>query len=195
MTRLHELHQNEDVGSVGLGAVATILQDNPDELEARDGINNTPLHVAASMGQIELAEVLLEHGADVNSRGDSGQTPLHYAAKEQNTEVVRTLIRHGANLERLCAREGTFAAGCSHDTGTCGIEGDRQGLHHEAPCSSLPRLPGNPVEAVREREPAAGQAAPLCVSGAFDGHPLDANRQGRCECGLPQRDSEVALPR
>ena len=105
------------------------------------------------------------------------------------------VLRPAAQEERLRAGAGLVAARRPHDAGTRGTEGDRQELHHPAPCPSLPRLCGNAVEAVPEGEPAARQAAPVCVPGAADRHSPDADRRGRGEPGSAQRDGEAAVPR
>ncbi|MEX2121349.1 MAG: ankyrin repeat domain-containing protein [Pirellulales bacterium] len=67
----------------------------------------TPLHMTAAAGDVELTRLLLEHGADPNLRDGPPQTrrhphpyfstPLHYAASAGNTELMELLERHGAS--------------------------------------------------------------------------------------------------
>ena len=57
-------------------------------------------------------------------------------------------------------------------------EGGRSGLRHEAPQPPLLRLRRDPVAAVREGVPQAGQAAAVRLPGAADGHPPDADGRG-----------------
>jgi ankyrin repeat protein len=99
MSRLLELLDNEE--PVDLAEARAILNADPSEVSARDALNNTALHMAASRGQKKLAQMLLDKGADVNSRGDFGKTPLHYAAKEREPELVRLLAQHGADMDRI----------------------------------------------------------------------------------------------
>ena len=63
----------------------------------RDRSGNTPLHIAASRGCVEVARLLLEHGADPNAQDKSGKTPLHDAASKGHVDVVKLLLVHGAD--------------------------------------------------------------------------------------------------
>lgn len=58
----------------------------------------TPLHYAASTGQVETTQMLLEQGADVDARAFDGTTPLMMAAYAGSEEVVRLLLGAGADL-------------------------------------------------------------------------------------------------
>src|SRR5262249_47289444 len=58
----------------------------------------TPLHLAASFGEIRTARVLIEAGADVNAAGPMDQTPLHNAASRGHVAVVELLLEHKADV-------------------------------------------------------------------------------------------------
>lgn len=60
---------------------------------------NTPLHVSAIRGDVEVSEELIAHGADVNAVGEDGYTPLHEAIEQGRTAVVECLLKHGASLD------------------------------------------------------------------------------------------------
>ena len=51
-------------------------------LEARDKSGQTPLHWAASFGEIETVNLLLAAGADIHARDANGKTPLDMAGCE-----------------------------------------------------------------------------------------------------------------
>jgi len=72
------------------------LKANPN---TRDKNGNTPLHLAAEHGFLDVARLLLEHGADVNAIGKSGWTPLHVAAVNGRMAIVRLLLEHGADVD------------------------------------------------------------------------------------------------
>lgn len=57
----------------------------------------TPLHFAASAGNLAMVCVLLEGGSDPNSRSDGEWTVLHWAAEDNHFSVVKKLLQCGAN--------------------------------------------------------------------------------------------------
>ena len=74
-------------------------------IQNREGA--TPLHMAASGGQVEIlpnagaiVEILLKAGADVNIQDTDGDTPLHYAAYKGHTEAVEALLNAGAYIHK-----------------------------------------------------------------------------------------------
>ncbi|KAL0100199.1 hypothetical protein PUN28_019552 [Cardiocondyla obscurior] len=68
----------------------------------------TPLHVAASLGNVRCTKLLLSHGADVRVQlGVARSTPLHLAAEEGNVECTRLLLNAGAALEAKNSRGQT----------------------------------------------------------------------------------------
>ena len=66
----------------------------------KDG--KTALHIAASLGNIELATLLVEEGADIDSRDNLGATPIHYAVRAARHEMVCWLISCGASVSAGC---------------------------------------------------------------------------------------------
>ena len=47
----------------------------------------TPLHIASRLGNVDIVMLLLQHGADVDATTKDMYTPLHIAAKEGQDEV------------------------------------------------------------------------------------------------------------
>lgn len=63
------------------------------------GLTETPLHIAAQTGNLELIRMLVEYGDDVNSTISTGHlTPLHYAARNGQLEAAKELIAAGADV-------------------------------------------------------------------------------------------------
>ncbi|KAJ3125939.1 hypothetical protein HK098_008019 [Nowakowskiella sp. JEL0407] len=59
----------------------------------------TPLHHAASLGNIEIVEMLLDKGANPNSGDNTGRTPLFIAACDNQPDVVKLLVKRGADID------------------------------------------------------------------------------------------------
>jgi ankyrin repeat protein len=108
-------------------AAAAALLEGGANPNVADGTGNTPLHVAAQAGSVDLVKTLLAKGADLNAvtkpidaggpggpgggggppRGPSGQqTPLLLAARNNHLDVMRALIEAGADT-RIKAQDAT----------------------------------------------------------------------------------------
>jgi ankyrin repeat protein len=73
--------------------------ESPDLINAGDPqTGSTPLHKAASQGQIAVVEFLLTNSANVNVKDSSGRTPLYAAVDGNQKEVVDLLIKAGADV-------------------------------------------------------------------------------------------------
>ena len=103
-----------------LAAVNSVLDRDPDLLQARDPGGLSAVLLAAYYGRKEVlndllgrgprltvfeaaaaqhlavAEVLTENGADVNVPSAGGSTALHRAAQNGQLSLVRLLLEHGA---------------------------------------------------------------------------------------------------
>ena len=81
--------------------VVKLLLERGADPNMTDGWNNTPLHNAVQMWDIDSVEILLEKGADLNIRDQNGNTPLAVILHEgdgANEEIVlaRMLLEAGA---------------------------------------------------------------------------------------------------
>ncbi|GLD97308.1 hypothetical protein PINS_up005992 [Pythium insidiosum] len=59
----------------------------------------TPLHLAASAGQVHVLEVLLKRNAKIEAQDRDGRTPLHVAARAGQENVVKVLLKRKAHIE------------------------------------------------------------------------------------------------
>ncbi|GAT22156.1 hypothetical protein RIB2604_01501880 [Aspergillus luchuensis] len=61
-------------------------------VNARDKLENTPLHWAANEGHLHVVQALIEAGADANVEDENGHTPLETAIEGKKSAVVRYLL-------------------------------------------------------------------------------------------------------
>ncbi|KAK9380649.1 ankyrin repeat-containing domain protein [Kockiozyma suomiensis] len=62
------------------------------DIDAVDEAGWTTLHIAASVGSLEIVDLLVHYGASLNVTTSAGQTPLHYAVSRERVDVVRRLV-------------------------------------------------------------------------------------------------------
>lgn len=76
-----------------------LLNTEPDLLNARTGLGETPLHYLAVENHIEAIKALVEKkGADVNTLNDFGGSPISDAARLGYVDLVKYLLSVGAKL-------------------------------------------------------------------------------------------------
>ena len=71
------------------------------DVNAKDKLGETPLHMAAVRGHLEISSLLIVEGADVNARDERELTPLHAAAWSGHKETVVLLIAKGSHINAL----------------------------------------------------------------------------------------------
>lgn len=54
------------------------------DIEARNSMGETPLHIASKLGIVEAVEFLLDNGADIEAKDNLGNTPLLLSATPTN---------------------------------------------------------------------------------------------------------------
>ena len=69
------------------------------DLQATDQDKNTTLHIASSMGNLEIVTILLEKGAEINSTNSRNETPLVLAIQNRQQEIVNKLMAKGAKID------------------------------------------------------------------------------------------------
>jgi len=105
------------------GLVAGVLVDGGADPNVADRSGNTPLHIAAQSGDLDLVKKLLAKGANPNAKTNKaptggrgggggffrlggGQTPLMVAAKANQVEAMKALVASGADT-KLKAQDGS----------------------------------------------------------------------------------------
>ena len=75
-------------------------------MNAKDGWEWTPLHIAANKSHKETIELLIAKGADVNAKDKSGNTPLYTAVRRKRTKTAALLRKHGGKTGEELKAEG-----------------------------------------------------------------------------------------
>ena len=79
--------------------LTTLLQKGADP-NLRDGRGNTPMVVAARLGQTDLIHILSLVKANPNLGNSSGETPLILAVQRRDMAMVRELLADGADPDQ-----------------------------------------------------------------------------------------------
>jgi ankyrin repeat protein len=74
-----------------------VLLAHGSDVTARSRADTTPLHAAASSGQLDKIEELLEAGADILCIGKEGVSALHCAVLFEHLSTVQLLLERGAD--------------------------------------------------------------------------------------------------
>jgi ankyrin repeat protein len=75
-----------------------LIAKHPEHVNARGGLEQTPMHVAAEAGHADILSLLHEHGADLEGRGIIGRRPLHRALIDEKLEAGKCLLDRGADI-------------------------------------------------------------------------------------------------
>lgn len=87
------------VSAGSLEQVRSILNEAPALARSAGKHGETPLHLAARDGRMEIAQVLLENGADLNARSYQQRTPLVLAIENARPDLALAFIGRGADLK------------------------------------------------------------------------------------------------
>lgn len=68
------------------------------DINTRNHFRQTPLMIAAILGNLEIVTILLENGADVNNIDNNGLTALMLAARNGQLSVAELLLSNGADV-------------------------------------------------------------------------------------------------
>ncbi|CAG0903898.1 unnamed protein product [Cyprideis torosa] len=79
-------------------AARRLIQDGAVDVDWKNQLGDTLLHIAADKGQSSIVKLLLQKGFDVNRGNDAGDTPLFFAVGSGSLECVQVLLEHSANI-------------------------------------------------------------------------------------------------
>ena len=86
--------------SEGFVGVCEALLDYGDgtDLNPRNVLERTPLHLSCIRGHLEVSQLLVRSGADVNIQDFEGNTPLHLAVEQGYLNLVTWLLTKGPDV-------------------------------------------------------------------------------------------------
>ncbi|PCH42254.1 ankyrin [Wolfiporia cocos MD-104 SS10] len=84
-------------GDGDLGRVRELIEGQSLSPNVPDAHTYTPMHAAASYGQLHVLEYLISQGGDVNVTDSDGDTPLYVV---ESVETARFLVERGAVVDR-----------------------------------------------------------------------------------------------
>ncbi|XP_068676235.1 transient receptor potential cation channel subfamily A member 1-like isoform X4 [Montipora foliosa] len=81
--------------------IALFISKNKAAVEVTSDSLDTPLHIVARYGWLEIAERLLSkrNVRIINLQNNQGKTPLHYACHEGHEQIAQLLLMEGATIE------------------------------------------------------------------------------------------------
>jgi len=85
-------------GDGDLDRVRELIEHESVSPNAPDAFTYTPMHAAASYGQIHILEYLVSNGGDPNIQDSDGDTPLYTV---EDVDTARWLVQHGAVVDRV----------------------------------------------------------------------------------------------
>jgi len=83
------------------GDVERILTNNPTLISEVDAFGQTPLHIAAYEGYMDLVQLLVQLGSSLSVTDKNGWTPLHCASSNRHLSIVEKIIGSGADLNAM----------------------------------------------------------------------------------------------
>ena len=75
-------------------------------VDARNGDNQTAMHMAASNGHLDVMRVLQKYGASIQATDAGGDTPLHWAVCNGYPECAQFIIECGAAINECRNLDG-----------------------------------------------------------------------------------------
>ena len=83
------------------------VQDNGENIDARDFQARTALMIATQQNTPALAKLLIDAGADVNAKNNIQDTPYLLAGAQGYNEILKMTLNHGANIQDTNRYGGT----------------------------------------------------------------------------------------
>lgn len=89
-----------------------LLLENGADVNARGWYYKTPLHLASSLGYLEVSRLLIEHGADINAQDEEYQTPFSIALTNGYRKLAHFLSEDRCKDDAYAARDRPTPTHC-----------------------------------------------------------------------------------
>ncbi|KAF8265333.1 hypothetical protein EI94DRAFT_356458 [Lactarius quietus] len=143
-------------------AVKQMIEDGED-LNRRDHVGRTPLHVAIFSNSVEVGCVLIDAGARMTARLAGGRTSLHLAAQMGQVSVVKKLLERSAynkekaeeekrKMEEAAAGKETDGIRLSSEDDWSSDESDDEKPHRKPPAYVKKDEPGKDSDPLDDNE-------------------------------------------
>jgi ankyrin repeat protein len=80
--------------------IKAVLKHYPWLVNSTDGMERTPLHLAAKRGDVILGEVLFQCGADLNAKDLNGNSVLQFAIEQNEEDFVIFLLDNNVKVDK-----------------------------------------------------------------------------------------------
>ncbi|EAX98225.1 hypothetical protein TVAG_010000 [Trichomonas vaginalis G3] len=70
-------------------------------INSRDQLGRTALHIATLYNNIESLELLISKGIDINGKDEFGRTAVYFAAENNLVDILKVLFSHGADINAV----------------------------------------------------------------------------------------------
>lgn len=87
----------EAVKNIDLVGLNVLLAEDA-SVDTVDSEGNTPLMIAAKIGNPRMMKIILSHNPKIDVRNQNGDTALMIASKQGVVQIVEQLIKHGADV-------------------------------------------------------------------------------------------------
>lgn len=85
------------IRSIDYTSINILLSDGA-EIDTVDRQGNTPLMIAAKIGNPRIVDIILSHSPEINKTNEQGVTALMIAAESGQLHIVEKLINKGADV-------------------------------------------------------------------------------------------------
>jgi len=86
------------IQSIDYTSINVLLSAGAD-INSQNNQGNTPLMLAAKIGNMRILDIILSHNPEINLQNKKGSTALIIAAKTGQFHVVKKLVTNGADIK------------------------------------------------------------------------------------------------